>query len=326
MPPRRFNSLEICAGAGGQALGLEEAGFDPVALIDNDNHACATLRVNRPGWNVLEMDLMDFDPVDHPYTYDVDLLAAGLPRVKSAASTRRVQDREARRLLEATVLLAHGVQPRAVLIENVPDFVTSDDFTDIRGFVHQELEHLGYRLSLGIVNAKAYQVPQDRKQGVLVALKNEIADHFTWPRPDITSAPTVGAALGASMTARGWRHAAAWAARADRPAPAIVGGSKNRGGADLGPSGTKQAWARLGVNGGSIGNDVPELDFPWCPDGDPKDLPKLTVPQVAILQAFPPDWRLCGGKTARYRQLGHASPPPVARALGQRIASALTGR
>ncbi|MDG9704958.1 DNA cytosine methyltransferase [Streptomyces sp. DH37] len=304
-------------------MGLEAAGFDPVALIEKNRHACATLRVNRLGWRVLEMDLRDFVAQEHPYTYDVDLLAAGLPRVKSPAATRRAEDLYERELLEATVWLVAEVRPRTVLIENVPALVGDDAFTDIREFIRLELEHLGYVLHWRTINACDFGIAQDRKMGLLVALQAEPAGRFRWPEPLRTPHPTVGTVLVNSMAARGWRDAVAWAAQADRLAPAIVGGSERRGGADLGPTGTKKAWARMGINGGGIGDEVPDADHGWDPGGSVKNLPKLTVEQVALLQGFPPHWRLEGGKTARYRQLGHATPPPVARALGERIATAL---
>ncbi|MCM2575860.1 DNA cytosine methyltransferase [Streptomyces meridianus] len=323
---QRLTSLEICAGAGGQALGLECAGFDPVALVEIDRHACGTLRANRPRWNVLETDLLAFDPHDHPYVHDVDLFAAGLPRVRSNASVARVDGDHELALLKATIWLVHGVRPRAVLIENVPELATAEPYAEIRHFVQEELEHLGYRLFWRVLNASDFGVPQDRRQGVLVALAEEVAKGLDWPAPHREPPPTVGEALMPSMGSGGWPHAAAWAARAGRIAPAIVGGSKNRGGADLGPSGTKKSWARLGVNGISIGDTVPDPDFPWLPQGDPKLLPKLTVEQVAIIQGMPADWELVGGKTSRYRQLGHACPPPVATALGHRLAAALSPR
>ncbi|MET7935949.1 DNA cytosine methyltransferase [Streptomyces sp. NPDC005322] len=305
-------------------MGLESAGFAPVALIERNRHACDTLRANRLGWRVLEMDLRDFIAHEHPYAYDVDLLAAGLPRVKSPAAVKRAEDRYERELLEATVWLASEVRPRAVLIENVPALITDDAFVDVRAFIRLELEHLGYVLHWQTLNAVEFGLAQDRKLGLLVALRAEAAERFRWPEPLAAPAPTVGAVLWKSMAARGWRGAAAWAAQADRRAPAIVGGSERRGGGDLGPTGTKMAWARMGINGGGIGDEVPDADYQWDPNGPVKSFPKLTVEQVAILQGFPPHWTLRGGKTARYRQLGHASPPPVAQALGQRIAASLS--
>ncbi|MFI9307518.1 DNA cytosine methyltransferase [Streptomyces triculaminicus] len=325
MPIPRLTSLEICAGAGGQALGLEQAGFTPLALIENDPDSCATLRANREEWNVLEADLRTFDPAEHPYVYDVDLMAAGPPRVKSLIGKKQLpQDLEAHELLRAAVYLVHAVRPRALLIENVADLIEAGPLADLRSFIRDELEHLGYALHRTVLDAADFGVPQDRKQGFFVALRKEYAGRFQWPEPPGGQAPTVGEVLRASMAERGWVHATDWAARAARPAPTVVGGSRNRGGPDLGQSGSKAAWEKLGVNGNSLGDEVPAPDFPWPPESaDRKLLPKLTIPQVATLQAFPSDWQLKGNKTSRYCQIGHASPPPVAAAVGRAIAAAL---
>ncbi|WP_405712995.1 MULTISPECIES: DNA cytosine methyltransferase [unclassified Streptomyces] len=310
--------VDVCAGAGGLALGLEQAGFSPVLLLDAKAVACETLRMNRPRWNVLEMDLLDFVPDEYPETYDVDLLSAGLPRVRSSATAARPETEKEQRLLEAAVLLTHSVQPRGLLIENVPGLVDAPEFEPLRDFVRKELEHLGYRLRWFVLNAADFGVPQDRKQGVLVALKERYSDAFRPPRRAVAEYLSVGTALRDSMAARGWRDADTWAAQANGVAPTLVGGSDNRGGADLGPTGTKKAWARMGVNGGSLADEVPGPELDGCPD-----MIKLTDAQAALLQGFPAAWRFAGRKTARYRQIGHASPPPVGRVLGSAIAEAL---
>ncbi|PZT71927.1 MULTISPECIES: DNA cytosine methyltransferase [unclassified Streptomyces] len=312
--------VDVCAGAGGLALGLERAGFDPALLLDRKTVACETLALNRPHWKVLEMDLLDFVPDEHPHTYDVDLLSAGLPRLRSSATVARAETDEEERLLRAAVLLAHSIQPRAVILENVPGLVDAGAFEPLREFVREELEHLGYRLHWFVVNAADFGVPQDRRQGVLVALKERYAGRFRPPEPTVKEHVPVGTALRRSMAARGWTGADAWAARAVSVAPTLVGGSDNRGGADLGPTGTKAAWARMGVNGGALADEVPG------PETDADGLVKLTVAQAALLQGFPAKWRFAGRKTARYRQIGHASPPPVGEALGAAVAAALRTR
>ncbi|MFD8386368.1 DNA cytosine methyltransferase [Streptomyces sp. NPDC059679] len=317
MTSPRLSSLEICAGAGGQALGLERAGFDPVMLIENDENSCKTLKLNRPNWEVLRTDVIDFDPEEHPSVYDVDLLAGGLPRVKSAATVQRRETDTERKLLEAAVWLTHSVQPRAVLLENVPDLVTSDKFENIRSWIVENLADVGYDVQWRVLDAADFGVPQHRRQGFLVAMRHPELSRFDWPEPSPEPAPSVGEILEASMARDGWPGASAWAGRANEPAPAIVGGSPFRGGADLGPTGSKRAWARLGVNGNSIGDGVPGPDFPV------DALPKLNVRQVAMLQSFPDEWRFFGRKTSVYRQIGHASPPSVAEAVGRRIAHAL---
>ncbi|GAA2886453.1 DNA cytosine methyltransferase [Streptomyces mexicanus] len=317
--------VDVCSGAGGLALGLERAGFEPRLLLDEDDDACRTLRANRPHWNVLRADLLDFDPSEHPKTYDVDLLSAGLPRVKSSATVGRTDSGAEERLLKATVYLVHAIRPRAVLIENVPGLAHADEYQKFRDFAYAELTHLGYEFSWFVVNAVDYGVPQNRKQGVLVAVERGRAEAFRPPAPTVREPRTVGDALGASMASRGWPDAARWAAQADQPAPTLVGGSKNRGGADLGPTGAKRKWATMGVDGHTVGNEVPGPDFVWDPALGRDGMVKITVEQAALLQSFPESWQIAGLKTARYRQVGHATPPPVGEALGRAVAEALDG-
>ncbi len=325
----RFRSLDVYAGAGGQALGLERAGFDPVMLIDDDAHACATLQVNRPNWDVRRTDLLEFVGSDHPQVLDVDLLAAGPPRMRfSRAGKRNRPESEDRDTWKAVVWLALEVSPRALLMENVPHLVREEAFAEVRAFTEEELERAGYRCSWRVLDARYFGVPQCREHGVLVALKDDGMERFSWPEPG-SDAPVLGDVLYPSMASRGWPQADEWAAGANEVAPTIVGGATGRGGADLGPSGSKRKWARLGVNGGSIGDEPPGPDFVMVRPEDPGDaqarkaLPKLTTDQVKVLQGFPQDWRLEGGKTSGYRQVGHALPPPLACALGERIAIAL---
>ncbi|MFJ5967090.1 DNA cytosine methyltransferase [Streptomyces sp. NPDC093060] len=315
--------VDVCSGGGGLALGLEQAGFTPRLLLDIEPYACDTLKANRPQWNVLHADLIDFNPVDHPEVYDVDLLAAGLPRVKSSATvTRRSSDTELR-LIEATAYLVHAVQPRALVIENVPTLVDEDSFAPIREFLHKELEHLGYELTWFVLNAADFGVPQDRRQGILAAVKRQWAGAFRQPRPTVQEHMSVGEALAPSMRSRGWPDADRWAAQATSVAPTLVGGSKTHGGPDFGPSGTKAKWRRMGVYTKSFGNEPPGPDFRWDPSLGDDGLVRITVDQTALLQGFPKGWRFTGGKTARYRQVGNAAPPAVGEVLGRAVAEAL---
>ncbi|WP_301851173.1 DNA cytosine methyltransferase [Rhodococcus pyridinivorans] len=318
----RYTSLVVCAGAGGMAQGLERAGFDPVLTLDNRKEACDTLRFNRPDWHVLQMELQDFDPIEQGIP-EIDLLAAGLPRLRGSASASRVVDPETDfDLVKATVWLSHAVRPRAILLDNVPDLVTADVYAELRSFVQAELEHLGYRVGWHVVNAVDYGVPQDRKHGILIALPPHVFERFVIP-PTVEPRRTVGEVLRESMRTGGWSRADEWAALANRPAPTLVGGSWDRGGADLGPTGSKRKWEQMGVDGGTVADAVPTIDFAWNPVGDRSERVRLTVAQAAILQGFPEDWRVAGLKTARYRLIANAMPPPLAHALGSAIADAL---
>ncbi|MFE2478162.1 DUF6339 family protein [Streptomyces sp. NPDC059389] len=315
--PRRFTSVEMCAGAGAQALGLERAGFDPVVLIDSKADACFTIDLNRPAWDVICMDLGDFRPDDRPEILGVDLVSGGLPRVKSSATVGRAEDNEERNVLNRAVDLALRIRPKAILLENLPELVEGENFADEREWIETELRSMGYQPRWRVLNAADFGVPQNRSSGFLVALRHEYSAGFVWPEPDQEVPPTVGEVLGPSMACAGWPGAAQWIKEADRIAPALVGGSERRGGADLGPTGSKKAWASLRINGISLGDSVPDVDFPE--DGSPR----LTLDQAALIQAFPADWRFSGGKTSQYRQIGHAMPPPLAAAVGRAIAAAL---
>ncbi|MFE2354644.1 DNA cytosine methyltransferase [Streptomyces parvulus] len=318
-----LTSVDVCSGAGGLALGLESAGISPVLLLDKKRQSCDTLLANRPNWNVVCDDLIDFLPEKFPESLDVDLLSAGLPRVKASAAVRRTDSDEELRLLAATIYLVHSIQPRALLLENVPALAESPAYAEIRDFIRAELAHLGYKFRWFVLNAADFGVPQERKLGILVALKEKWFHSFAPPGPTVAEHVPVGRALRRSMASRGWPEADVWAAQALSVAPTLVGGSDNRGGADLGPSGTKRAWARMGVNAGALADEVPGPEYQWQPSGPAGRMLKITVDQAGLLQSFPPDWRITGRKTARYRQIGHATPPPVGKALGLAIRTAL---
>lgn len=255
---RRFRSVEICAGAGAQALGLERAGFDPVLLVDSKADACFTIDLNRPAWDVVCMDVVQFHPNMRQETLGIDLLSGGLPRVKSTATVGRTEDTEERGVLRASIGLACAMRPKAVLLENVPDLVESPHFEADRLWIESALRDAGYRSSWRVLNAAGFGVPQNRSSGFLVALQEPYFSRFSWPEPDRVPSPTVSQVLGPSMAARGWPGAERWIKGADRIAPALVGGSDRRGGADLGPTGSKKAWAALGVNGNSLGDEPRE--------------------------------------------------------------------
>src|SRR5207245_8887934 len=138
-----------------------------------------------------------------------------------------------------------------------------------------------------------------------------------WPDPSGLPPPTVGESLADLMSAAGWSGAARWVAGAAGIAPTIVGGSRKHGGPDLGPTRARAAWRQLSVDGLGIADPPPDDRFPVGA------LPRLTTPMVARLQGFPDTWQFAGRKTAAYRQVGNAFPPPVARAVGAAIAAAL---
>jgi DNA (cytosine-5)-methyltransferase 1 len=117
------------------------------------------------------------------------------------------------------------------------------------------------------------------------------------------------------MASRGWNGAKVWAERANRIAPTLVGGSTKHGGPDLGPTRARKEWAELGVNGRLVSEEPPGPGF--------VGMPTLSVRMAATLQGFPADWKFMGKRTYAYRQVGNAFPPPVAKAIGAKIAKAI---
>ncbi len=307
-----LTSVEICTGAGGQALGLEHAGFKHLAVVEVDPHACATLRANRPEWGVTEMNLLhDWDASD----YDcVDLLAGGVPCPPFSKAGRQLGADDERDLFPRALELARELRPKAVMLENVRGLL-DPMFRQYREGVEWQLSEMGYTASWRLLNASDFGVPQLRPRVILVALKNELGP-FSWPEPDPELvAPTVGEALKDLMAANGWSGADAWAQQANTVAPTLVGGSKKHGGPDLGPTRARAAWLKLGVDGKTIAEEAPSRDF--------SGIPRLTVRMAARLQGFPDDWEFVGKKTNAYRQVGNAFPPPVAQAVGLQIRAAL---
>lgn len=308
-----LKSIEICAGAGGQALGLEQAGFDHTALVEIEKPACETLRANRPEWNVIEGDVHEFSAT--PFRGTVDLLAGGVPCPPFSVAGKQLGSDDERDLFPEALRLARECDPRAVMIENVRG-IFYPKFSEYREMIIGELHKMGYKTWWQLVQASDYGVSQLRPRAILVGIKEPWASHFTWPQPNREQAPTVGELLRDEMAANGWNGADAWAENADKIAPTLVGGSKKHGGADLGPTRAKKAWAELGVDGRGIVDQPPTEDF----DGE---MPRLTVKMAALVQGFPKDWDFSGRKTAAYRQVGNAFPPPVAKAVGTAIKEAL---
>jgi DNA (cytosine-5)-methyltransferase 1 len=310
--------VEICAGAGGQALGLERAGFEHALAVELDAAACGTLRANRPGWKVAEGDVADL-ALWRPRDYQgVGLLAGGVPCPPFTVAGRQLGATDERDLFAWAVELCEIIRPRALLLENVRGLSTNR-FSAYRQHVLDRLRELGYVPGWRLLQASDFGVPQLRPRTVLVALRPSDAPWFRWPSASPCPPVTVGETLGDLMAARGWPGAPAWARRANRIAPTIVGGSKKHGGPDLGPTRAKRAWAELGVDGIGIADAAP------APDADPAAPPRLTCEMVTRLQGWQDNWgwQFSGGKTARYRQIGNAFPPPVAQAVGAAIRRAL---
>ncbi|MET8827479.1 DNA (cytosine-5-)-methyltransferase [Streptomyces sp. NPDC004610] len=379
-----FTSIEICAGAGGQAIGLHQAGFRHVALVEVDPHAAETLRQNievRKLWGsevrycdpIQPMDVRDFDPDREARKGAgllrqrdwLDLLAGGVPCPPFSHAGKQLGKADERDLFPNMLALVEKLTPRAVMIENVRG-IMDPKFSDYRDWIEARLqsgwyvaedgqkvfdEGLGYKVARwGVLEASDFGVPQLRPRAILVAFRKDILEDlkYEWPTATHEDPVSVAEALEPSMRERFQRYSEGklakraqaaferWRTTArDRDAelkskgggiaPTLVGGSKKHGGADLGPSRAKTAWKQLGISGMGVANDIDTCVEKKTEDRDlfGPDGPMLTVRQAATIQGFPDDWQFSGGKTAQYRQVGNAFPPPVARAVGESIIDVL---
>ncbi|MFM5112144.1 DNA cytosine methyltransferase [Aeromonas caviae] len=327
-----MRTIEMCAGAGGQALGLHNAGFQHNVLVEIDPYACETLRKNNLaldlGWgDIIEGDLRDFAE-NHAIKYSgkIDLVAGGVPCPPFSKAGKQLGHEDERDLFPTALKIIGLVNPIAVMLENVAGILDSKFFSYRENLIFT-LSSLGYKAEWRLLQASDFGVPQLRPRVILVAIKSEHFHLFKWPKSLETPPLSVGDAIYDIMASKGWDGAEHWRRQANSIAPTLVGGSKKHGGPDLGPSRAKRQWQALCINGHRVGHDdeIPEKGFKGVisRDGTIRDgfenMPLLTVRMAARIQGFPDYWTFSGSKTHAYRQVGNAFPPPVAQAVGECI-------
>ena len=317
----KYTSIELCAGAGGQALGLHKAGFHHKLLVELDEHACKTLELNNSehhlGWEQISRRcLIEFSENGVDKYAGIDLVAGGVPCPPFSKAGQQLGRDDERDLFPAALEVVKKCMPKAVMLENVRGLL-DPKFADYRGEIEGTLKGLGYEVKWKLLNACDFGVPQLRPRVILVASSPEVMQFFEWPEPR-KKPPTVGDALYDLVAENGWPGAAKWRDKANKIAPTLVGGSKKHGGPDLGPTRAKREWKELHVNGHRIGDSAPDREFSGFREGY-EDMPLLTTRMAARIQGFPDWWKFFGKKTASYRQIGNAFPPPVAEAVGRQI-------
>jgi DNA (cytosine-5)-methyltransferase 1 len=292
-----------------------------VGLIECDKAACETLTANRRLLKASHLrsieptDLREYaDSPEVAVACGVDLVAAGVPCPPFSLAGKRLGIRDERNLFPAALKVVERVKPRAVIFENVRGLL-DPHFAAYRLEISHSLRRLGFEGVWCLVNAANFGVPQVRLRAIYVGLQRDLWPSFVWRPPVNGHTPTVGAALYSMMASCGWSGAKAWKEKAAGIAPTLVGGSHKHGGPDLGPTRAKKAWEALGVNAHKLADAPPPPGF--------RGSPHLTVEMAAVLQGFPADWKFAGGKTAAYRQVGNAFPPPVAENLGRSLARVL---
>lgn len=334
-PKRKYRSIELFAGGGGLALGLERAGFDHVLLNEFMPEACNTLRANRPQWNVVEGDV---SKIDFTGQRDIDLVSGGFPcQAFSYAGQRAGFDDARGTLFFEWARVIKETQPKMFLGENVRGLLTHDNGKTIE-VIKSVIKDLGYTLvDPQVLKAIFYKVPQKRERLILVGVRNDLAKHFkfSWP----VKAPriyTVRDALKAGELfdcdvpeSEGQKYPKRKAEILSmvppggywRDLPVDIQKEYMKGSFHLG--GGKTGMARR------LSWDAPSLTLTCAPAQNqterchPKESRPLTVREYARIQTFPDDWKFSGNMSMQYKQIGNAVPVNLAEAVGHALIAAL---
>ncbi|MER8573363.1 DNA (cytosine-5-)-methyltransferase [Mesorhizobium sp. M1409] len=324
-PPFRLTSLEICAGAGGQALGLHAAGFDALALYERNPAAAETLMANCWFGPVHCADVTQVDFRHH--RGNVDLVAGGVPCQPHSSMGKRKGREDERDLFMEAVRLVDEVQPRAFFFENVKGFGFQAN-ADYRADLYKKFADLGYQSQIFSINGSDCGLAQLRPRIAFVGFRDVPIQRFQMPPKFPEWNRTVGEVLLDLVSANGWPEAEEWARNyANRRGSTIVGGSEQSGRLAFSSNLRKEDWIDMKINPFEIAETAPG------PNHKLDDLFSLTLEMGARLQGFPDGWQFVGAgaegsdkdRKTKTRQIANALPPIMAHAVGLAIYTALTG-
>ena len=331
MGDRRHTDIELFAGAGGLALGLEQAGFDGLAYVEMNGDACETLRRNRPGWNVIEGDVHDID--FRQYDGQVDLVSGGFPCQAFSMAGKRLGFGDIRGTLFAEIIRsANETHPKMLLMENVKGLLSHDGGRTFETIRH-EVKKAGYSLQWKVLNASYHGVGQARERIVMIGIRDDLTDKisFEYPEPD-NRQTTLRNALDGVPDSPGVSYSERKAKVLDLVPP---GGCWVDLPQDIAREYMKSSYDSPGGKRGiarRLSWDRPCLTLTTSPSQKqterchPDETRPLTVREYARVQSFPDDWEFAGGIGSQYLQIGNAVPVEMARRIGVQIIKALDGK
>jgi len=329
-PLKEYKVLELFAGAGGLAIGMEKAGIKCVALNEIDKWACQTLRENRPNWNVLEGDIKSFDFTS--YKNEVDIVTGGFPCQSFSYAGKRLGLDDARgTLFYEFARVVKEVNPPICIGENVKGLLSHDKGKTLRGMI-SILDEIGYNVvPVKVLKAVNYRVPQKRERLILVGVRKDINIEYKYPRPHTKVFNLVDALKKGELY--------------DCDVPKSEGSKypeHKKAILDLVPP--KGYWRNLPLDlqkeymgksfylgGGKTGIarriawDEPSLTLTCSPAQKqterchPEETRPFTVREYARIQTFPDDWKFAGSVSQQYKQIGNAVPCNLGQEIGYSI-------
>ena len=330
-----YTSIELFAGAGGLALGVEKAGFNTLGLIEFDKDAADTLKKNRPNWNVINDDIANISCLDLEEYFSIkkgelDLLSGGAPCQAFSYAGKRLGLEDARgTLFYHYALFLEKLQPKMFLFENVRGLLTHDH-GETYSTMLDIFTRAGYTIDKQVLNAWNYGVPQKRERLITIGIRNDLVGKTEYRFPKAHSyKPVLRDVL------------------LDCPdGPGVPYGEKKRKIFELVPAGgywrdidpaiakeyMKSCWDMEGGRTGILRRmslDEPSLTVLTSPSQKqterchPLEARPFTVRENARCQTFPDDWEFCGNVSAQYKQVGNAVPVNLAYDIAKEIVHSL---
>lgn len=324
----QISNIELFAGAGGLALGLEKAGIEGIMFVEFNHAACDTLRRNRPNWNVVESDVHNVD--FKQYHGNIDLVSGGAPCQAFSYAGKKLGFGDTRGTLFAEFArCVEEVSPKMFLFENVRGLLSHDEgrtFTTIK----HVFEKLGYMVEYRVLNACYFGVGQKRERLIVIGIRNDLSStiKFEYPTPDdhwttlrealqnVPDSPYQSYSENKRRVMEQVPPGGCWVDLPENVAREYMGGSYYSGGGRRGMA-RRIAW------------DEPCLTLTTSPSQKqterchPEETRPFTVREYARIQSFPDDWEFSGTISDQYKQIGNAVPVEMARRIGLQIVKAL---
>jgi DNA (cytosine-5)-methyltransferase 1 len=323
----KYTAIELFAGAGGTALGMENAGIEHVLLNDFDKHACSTLRMNKPEWNVVEGDVRKLSF----YQGQADIVQGGFPcQAFSYAGNKMGFDDIRGTLFFEFARCVKEVKPKIAIGENVKGLLTHDNGRTLKTMI-AILEELGYRVKYKVLRSQYLDVPQKRERLIIIAVRNDLNIPISFPREQDYIVPLRDAILDCPNSV-GQQYpekkkkildlvppGGYWRDLPEKLQKEYMGASFYMGGGKTGMA-RRLSW------------DEPSLTLTCSPGQKqterchPVETRPLNVREYARIQTFPDDWLFAGSISQQYKQIGNAVPVNLGYHIGKMVIQMLENK